>query len=118
VADSLFAGNREDGILLDGNGGNDDLTGGAGSDLLAGGLGNDLYVYIRGDGADMVSDTGGLDTLAFGDGIELSDLDAEFSGNDLVLGLRDRGAMAGPTRIRRAALRCAKVSRCGTANVA
>jgi Ca2+-binding RTX toxin-like protein len=96
-ADTLYTSGTAR-VILSGGGGNDALTGGDGSDLLTGGagndalagrLGNDLYVYIRGDGADTVNDTGGFDTIEFGRGIELADLDAELSGNDLVLGLRD-----------------------------
>ncbi len=95
-------------VILSGGGGNDALTGRDGSDLLTGGvgadqlaagLGNDLYVYIRGDGADTVFDTGGFDTIEFGRGIGLADLDAEGSGSNFILGLRDwateGGAVAG-----------------------
>lgn len=47
----------------------DTLAGGPGNDFLDGGLGNDTYVFSPGDGIDSVTDAGGLDTLAFGDGI-------------------------------------------------
>lgn len=125
-ADTLYT-NGTARVILSG-GGNDTLTGGQGSDLLTGGagtdeisgrLGNDLYVYIRGDGADTVNDNGGLDTLEFGDGIALSDLDAERAGNDLILGLRDwaadGGTVAGQMSICRTPHRRAKVSRRDTA---
>jgi Ca2+-binding RTX toxin-like protein len=43
---------------LNGLAGNDNLTGGRGNDLLDGGLGADKYFYQRGDGQDILSDTG------------------------------------------------------------
>ena len=45
---------------LDGGVGNDTLRGGLGADTLIGGLGNDVYVLEN--GADAVSDAGGIDT--------------------------------------------------------
>lgn len=54
---------------LSGSLGNDILDGGAGSDILDGGTGNDTYVYDAGGDLDRISDSGGNDTLAFGDGL-------------------------------------------------
>jgi len=41
----------------------DTLAGLAGADVLAGGIGNDSYVYRRGDGRDIIRETGGQDAL-------------------------------------------------------
>lgn len=72
-------------------GGNDTLIGGTGDDRLDGGLGNDTYIYNRGDGKDIVIDSGGHDTLQFKDGISNGDLIAEFKDNDLLIGLKEEG---------------------------
>lgn len=45
----------------------DMLTGSAGNDTLNGGLGDDLYKYTLGRGNDMITDTGGFDTLQLDD---------------------------------------------------
>src|SRR6185503_12098102 len=65
--DSLTGTEGDDSIAgLAGNdtinalGGNDRLDGGAGIDTLNGGLGNDTYVVTAGD---VLSDTGGIDTV-------------------------------------------------------
>ena len=46
--------------------GNDLLIGGKGNDTLSGGTGNDDYRFAVGDGQDVISETGGTDTAAFG----------------------------------------------------
>jgi hypothetical protein len=78
--------------------GNDILRGGPGADYLAGGQGDDTYVYNRGDGADTMRDTytlmgqqqnAGADTLVFGPGIRVSDISVYFSGNDLIVQVKD-----------------------------
>jgi Ca2+-binding RTX toxin-like protein len=94
------------------------MYGNGGSDYLAGGLGNDTYVFNRGDGVDQVVDEkqvltdtyipdgeggytlftsvsytdAGQDVLQLGAGITLADLEAEKSGANLVIGVRDTGA--------------------------
>ena len=59
---------------LFGDGGNDFLNGGLGNDILEGGFGNDtlnggdnddIYRYSLGHGEDMISDSGGIDMIAF-----------------------------------------------------
>ena len=42
--------------VLTGNGGNDSLAGGEGSDTLSGGAGNDSFIFVKGDGTDIVTD--------------------------------------------------------------
>jgi Ca2+-binding RTX toxin-like protein len=98
---------------LTGAAGNDILRGGPGGDVLYGGLGNDTCTLARGDGADTAIDNyvatvfvgdpngmpgsgswqqvhsdGGADTLAFGAGIRITDIDMQFIGSDLFAGLR------------------------------
>ncbi len=40
-----------------------------GDDAVLGGLGNDTYLFNLGDGVDRITDTGGTDTIQFGQGI-------------------------------------------------
>ncbi|HVJ01429.1 MAG TPA: calcium-binding protein, partial [Sphingomonas sp.] len=63
---------------LDGGAGNDNLLGsafadilrgGRGDDRLAGGLGDDIYVFVRGDGQDVITDALGANELRFAAGI-------------------------------------------------
>ena len=90
---------------LEGSGHSDILFGGEGDDTLRGGAGNDVYIFNRGDGHDVISDTGssligsdrnspGGDKLLFGAGIEIDDLVLQRDGNDLVVYVRDRKAPA------------------------
>ena len=60
---------------LSGLGGNDQLTGSAGADTiiggtgddrLDGGAGDDIYLFNRGDGQDVITDTAGVNRLSFG----------------------------------------------------
>jgi len=55
--------------VLYGSAGNDILTGGAGNDILIGGAGADTYVFNLGDGVDHIQDSGGTNSLLFGEGI-------------------------------------------------
>ena len=54
---------------LSGGAGNDTLVGGQGNDQLLGGVGSDTYLFVRGDGADVLSDNdatlGNADRLLF-----------------------------------------------------
>lgn len=79
---------------LYGSSGDDVLTGGTGNDTLFGGQGNDEYRFGLGDGLDIVSEEGGVDTLVFGPGISASDivltrmgdnLEIAYSPNDAIL---------------------------------
>jgi hypothetical protein len=104
---------------LSGGAGNDILRGGPGADVLYGGQGNDTYTLSRGDGADIAIDhyvatvfvgdpngmpgsgsyqqiqsDAGSDTLAFGAGIRITDVDMQFIGSDLYVGLRQPGVPA------------------------
>ncbi|QTC87462.1 calcium-binding protein [Brevundimonas pondensis] len=61
--------------ILYGTNGNDRLDGGAGADVLEGGAGDDVYVFGIGSGKDIVSDLGGQDTIEFGAGVSLADVE-------------------------------------------
>ncbi len=65
-------GNGADNVLV-GFGGDDVLYGGPGSDELIGGRGSDSYVYLEGDGNDVIVDEaapGDVDELVLAGGIE------------------------------------------------
>ena len=93
--DILYGNNGND--ILDGGSGRDVLYGGNGDDILTGGKGNDTlygesgsdtYKFNRGDGQDIISDTGGdADSVR----LDVNPLDLIFSrlGNDLVLKIAD-----------------------------
>jgi Ca2+-binding RTX toxin-like protein len=67
--DTLAGGAGRD--ALHGGAGNDILIGGTSTDLLDGGAGNDTYVFNFGDGQDVLTETGGDDTIVFGGGIAM-----------------------------------------------
>lgn len=62
------------------------LQGLAGDDVLSGNRGNDTYIFNRGDGQDVIKDSGGdLDTIRYGAGISASDITFIRDGYNLVL---------------------------------
>ncbi|WP_150468382.1 calcium-binding protein [Francisella sp. SYW-9] len=75
--------------------GDDVLTGGKGDDGLAGGYGSDTYIFNKGDGVDTITevltseygyrvfDKSSRDTVKFGEGIQASDLNFTYDGNDV-----------------------------------
>ncbi|MDI1278941.1 calcium-binding protein, partial [Methylobacter sp.] len=69
----------------------DMLDGGTGNDSLQGGTGNDIYLFNLGGGQDTIyeadSTAGNVDTVRFGAGIAMGDINFSRSGNDLVLGI-------------------------------
>jgi len=82
--DNIIHGNAADNVL-EGLAGNDKLYGGAGNDILMGGAGNDRYVFHLGDGADVIDDAQGSDTLYVGNDLIPTDLQGERVGNDGVI---------------------------------
>lgn len=71
---------------LTGSSGNDTLNGGAGIDMLNGGAGNDTYRFGLADGMDIISDSGGNDTIIIEtNGAALSSLNIEKVGANLVI---------------------------------
>lgn len=84
--DILDGGAGQDQLF--GGAGNDQLIGGSGDDTLEGGSGADVYLYGLGDGADVINNvdsSNGLDTLAFQDDIDPSDVLVRRQGDDLLL---------------------------------
>jgi len=67
------------------------LTGGAGNDHLEGGRGDDTYVFNLGDGQDTVLETNGNDTIQFGSGIALTQLDYSLRNNNLTINILATG---------------------------
>ena len=66
----------------------------AGVDTLYGDAGNDTYIFNLGDGADTINnyDTAGIDTISFGAGIGLADINmATKVGNNLILRIGANG---------------------------
>ncbi|MBU1052976.1 MAG: putative Ig domain-containing protein [Proteobacteria bacterium] len=68
-----------------GNSGNDTLAGGMGNDILTGGEGDDTYIFNQGDGIDIIDDIADAsegNTLVFGEGITLEDMNRSISFSD------------------------------------
>ena len=59
LSNQIFGGAGDD--FLVGMGGDDLIWGGAGNDILVGGQGNDTYVFLPGDGQDVIAEEGGVD---------------------------------------------------------
>ncbi|MDP3614896.1 MAG: calcium-binding protein, partial [Rubrivivax sp.] len=108
-ADSLVGNNTAGDVMnglagndiLRGLGGNDTLTGGSGNDQLFGGLGADTYVFARGDGADVLTDTEAtaniVDTLTFDSSVAADQLWFQQVGMNLeisIIGTSDKVAVA------------------------
>ena len=60
-SDTFNGGSKSD--LMFGGGGSDTLNGGAGNDKLFGGNGSDTYVFISGDGNDVILDADGQGSI-------------------------------------------------------
>lgn len=88
--DDHLAGGAGYDYLYGGNG-NDTLAVGAGGGYADGGLGDDLYLYDGGDGALGVGDSGGDDSVRFGEGIQAEDAKFQKQGNSLTITLADGG---------------------------
>jgi Ca2+-binding RTX toxin-like protein len=94
-ANLLFGGNGNDVLqggvgsdALDGGAGADTLRGGLGNDMVNGGSGNDTYLFGRGEGQDLVQDSGGsADRVAYDAGINPLDLVISRQANDLRLSI-------------------------------
>jgi len=93
--------------ILNGSSNGDILMGGTGNDTMSGGAGNDVYIVARGDGADVIIDSGstavgtsttapGGDKLLFDTGITVEDLVLERVGNDLKVHIGDSANMTTP----------------------
>jgi VCBS repeat-containing protein len=93
--DTLNGGKGND--TLNGLDGDDTLNGGVGNDTLNGGNGNDIYLFGRGDGNDIVTDTAGLDRVRLGEGIGKNDIRIERVANDLVISILESGGTGAVT---------------------
>lgn len=96
--DRLYGNSGDD--ILEGGSGIDTLWGGDGNDTLVAGpdggyangeAGDDLYLYSAGDGDLSIGDSGGSDTLRFGAGIQVADVQFQKQDSDLSITLADGG---------------------------
>jgi trimeric autotransporter adhesin len=88
LQDRIAGGGGND--TLEGFYGNDTLSGGAGNDLLSGGEDSDTYVFRRGDGQDVITETASttsLDVIQL-EGLNLADVSLLAEGSDLVVAVR------------------------------
>ncbi|MFT4255141.1 MAG: calcium-binding protein, partial [Caulobacter sp.] len=65
------------------------VIGGLGADQIHTSNGDDQFGYDRGEGLDVIWDTGGEDTLAFGASVAAEDVIYEVVGADLYIGARN-----------------------------
>ncbi|MEM7438406.1 MAG: Hint domain-containing protein [Pseudomonadota bacterium] len=94
--DELYGGGGND--QLDGNDGDDTLDGGADNDTLTGGDGDDVFVYVAGDGVDIITDFGAGESGSSDDGDQTNndfiDLSAYYSNlSELRADLADDGLL-------------------------
>ncbi|MEJ8814261.1 calcium-binding protein [Variovorax ureilyticus] len=91
--DLLFG--ADNGVVIDGLGGDDRIFGGLGDDTLIGGQGNDTLMgygghdrieFGRGDGLDVLDDVQGAD-LVLGSDIQVSDVTLTRDGDDLIISM-------------------------------
>ncbi|MBB2791698.1 UNVERIFIED_ORG: Ca2+-binding RTX toxin-like protein [Rhizobium pisi] len=91
-ADRLSGGDGAD--YLEGNEDDDTLIGNSGDDVIAGGTGNDTYIYLKGDGDDLVEGEGDFaqetDILNLAD-LNEYDITLATSGDDLVITISSTG---------------------------
>ncbi|WP_304440976.1 calcium-binding protein, partial [Oleiphilus sp. HI0132] len=70
--DQLYGGAGND--QIQGGKGDDVLSGGSGTDRLDGGAGNDTFIVKPGDGTIYITDTQGINILAFEGGLNAGDI--------------------------------------------
>ncbi|MCF6238120.1 MAG: Ig-like domain-containing protein, partial [Candidatus Marinimicrobia bacterium] len=81
--DNLFGEAGND--TLEGGSGDDNLLGGTGNDILEGGLGDDRYLFSANSGQDIISDSDGINEIAFDTDVSLDMLWMYQNGDDLVI---------------------------------
>ena len=86
-ANNVMTGNSAANVLS-GATGNDTLRGGLGNDTVNGGSGNDTYLFGRGEGQDLLQDSGGsADKIRYDASINPLDLVISRQANDLRLSI-------------------------------
>lgn len=88
--DYLSGGDGNDTIV--GQGANDTIIAGAGDDWMRGYGGADKYYFNYGDGNDTIkisNDTGGMDEIHYGEGIDRDDIIFTQSGADVIASIKD-----------------------------
>jgi hypothetical protein len=65
------------------------VDGGLGNDTINTSSGDDQFLFERGDGQDVITDTGGNNTIIFGSTVSASDVIYQVVGADLYVGLSD-----------------------------
>jgi RTX calcium-binding nonapeptide repeat (4 copies) len=67
------------------------IIGGKGNDAIYTSIGDDQFAFDRGDGVDVISDTGGEDTLVLGSNVRAEDVlfEVDQTTGHLYIGLRD-----------------------------
>ena len=87
--------------LIDAGEGNDRIIAGFGDDTIYGGKGSDTFVYERGHGSDVISDSAGQnDTIAFETAISFDNLSLDFDGDDLIVDIIDSPGDYAPRTLR------------------
>ncbi len=106
--DQLYGGSGNDDLdggagndLLNGGAGNDILWGNFGSDVLVGGGGQDHFLYVAGDGLDVITDFGGVGTGPIASAEAIAELDqlqfvgAGLTADKLILTETEQGLLLG-----------------------
>ena len=83
--DEIYGGAGNDNLT--GGDGNDRLGGGSGSDTLQGGAGDDYYFVQSNDGADVITDAAGTNTIGFDKGVGYQQIWLTQAGSDLKIGV-------------------------------
>lgn len=90
--DDSLQGTEEDDIL-NGDAGADSMFGGLGNDILNGGTGNDTYFFNPGEGSDIITEAGGLDSIEVNASIAFGDITFTRYGDDLVIATVDNSML-------------------------
>ncbi len=76
------------GGVVQGNDNSDDvLISSSNAETLQGGKGDDVYRYSLGSGKDTIEDIGGVDVIEFDSNIQLSNLQLQQNGSDLIINI-------------------------------
>ena len=92
-SDDINATGNKENNTIKGNSGNNILQGKTGNDTIHGGDGNDTYIFNRGDGEDIIWETGSTytytDTVTFGSNIDVEDVIFTKNETDLIVKIKD-----------------------------